>query len=855
MKFYFCETCGKRVTEQDVEAGRARNKKLNGVFCAGCAEGVMTMELQPVSEDEARRLLNKRNTPAAGAATARPPTSAAPTLKRDTSQTRIPAARTSGEAKHTQRSAHPAPAPAQGANTGMIVAGAAAALLLVAGLLVAFKSGGEGRAPEPRTAQGSPERAVPPAPPALPATVPAPEVKTPEAEAAPVPDPAPKAAKTDVPAQQAPQEEPPKEPAPAQPDTPAPKVETGEAAPKPDPAAPVAAPAPPVPPKPVFDFKAALEIAASGRPWKGLDEELRARLDEAEPAERARIQALLEQGALAERVPQAAEAYLRAQAGKRVALNMASGVRRLVTFSVEGDTVRADLGDGMKPLDLGAFAPFQVLEFAKAHLGDGEDAQRAHAAWQAFHGDAAALDKALPKLPEAAQALLKQVLEARQAREAGTQSKELAARFLQLKADGKAAEALAAGKALLLKYPGAPAVKELEPDLETQLAELEAQSSDLYNVFLCDAKRLPDGRVSLEYDFAKPQHVADLVNRGLAPRFLEVDGEITLGNDSRWDRIVQVGDAYGTHYRNGRASVNLNGKQTMKELKSYNPNHGYYEGPVGGVHRYRFKAGPQGFSFQVDDDEAIVQAGPWKGGVIRWPGHYVTLPSKLSLTGRLDPRWVAEMAEAAKERTAFLSGAWVNLKPSARAVPLEVAEFWFNSYTHGSDKEKRSVLGWHECGAAWRVEGQEWVSPPADLRPKFHARFWPMALAGPNAELSFEARCDKGFVEIEAPGAFNYMDAISVCIFPDKVAVQKTHTFDGEPGTHNPGSIKTASKSPKPGQWQRYQLIAEKGKLRVLVEGAQALEYDYKAGPGTWAFWSYPGCEYRLRNVKVRKTE
>jgi len=59
MKFYFCETCGKRVTEADVEAGQARDKKLKGVCCAQCAVGVMTMETLPVSEDEARKILGK----------------------------------------------------------------------------------------------------------------------------------------------------------------------------------------------------------------------------------------------------------------------------------------------------------------------------------------------------------------------------------------------------------------------------------------------------------------------------------------------------------------------------------------------------------------------------------------------------------------------------------------------------------------------------------------------------------------------------------------------------------------------------------------------------------------------------
>ncbi|MCZ7649478.1 MAG: hypothetical protein M5U26_30175 [Planctomycetota bacterium] len=67
MKFYFCETCGKRLTEEDVEAGKARDKKLRGVFCANCAAGILTMETLPLSEAEAQRVLNDQpgETPAA----------------------------------------------------------------------------------------------------------------------------------------------------------------------------------------------------------------------------------------------------------------------------------------------------------------------------------------------------------------------------------------------------------------------------------------------------------------------------------------------------------------------------------------------------------------------------------------------------------------------------------------------------------------------------------------------------------------------------------------------------------------------------------------------------------------------
>jgi uncharacterized CHY-type Zn-finger protein len=47
MKFYFCEACGKRLTEHDIEQGAARDKQLKGVFCTECAVGVTIMETLP----------------------------------------------------------------------------------------------------------------------------------------------------------------------------------------------------------------------------------------------------------------------------------------------------------------------------------------------------------------------------------------------------------------------------------------------------------------------------------------------------------------------------------------------------------------------------------------------------------------------------------------------------------------------------------------------------------------------------------------------------------------------------------------------------------------------------------------
>src|SRR3990170_7253071 len=57
MKFFFCETCGKRITEQDIHAGGGKDKKLKGVFCAQCAVGVLTLETLPINEDQARKIL------------------------------------------------------------------------------------------------------------------------------------------------------------------------------------------------------------------------------------------------------------------------------------------------------------------------------------------------------------------------------------------------------------------------------------------------------------------------------------------------------------------------------------------------------------------------------------------------------------------------------------------------------------------------------------------------------------------------------------------------------------------------------------------------------------------------------
>src|SRR6185369_10385278 len=52
VKFYFCETCGKRITDRQILEGLGRDKKLKGVYCKDCAVGVMTMEFAALTDEK-----------------------------------------------------------------------------------------------------------------------------------------------------------------------------------------------------------------------------------------------------------------------------------------------------------------------------------------------------------------------------------------------------------------------------------------------------------------------------------------------------------------------------------------------------------------------------------------------------------------------------------------------------------------------------------------------------------------------------------------------------------------------------------------------------------------------------------
>lgn len=59
MKFYYCEVCGKRLTEHDIDGGVAKDKKLKGVYCRSCAVGVSTMDTLPLTDSQAQEMVER----------------------------------------------------------------------------------------------------------------------------------------------------------------------------------------------------------------------------------------------------------------------------------------------------------------------------------------------------------------------------------------------------------------------------------------------------------------------------------------------------------------------------------------------------------------------------------------------------------------------------------------------------------------------------------------------------------------------------------------------------------------------------------------------------------------------------
>lgn len=233
MKFYFCEGCGKRVTDQHVEDGLARDKKLKGVFCKDCAVGVMTVEFMALKDIPGHSPIP----PVQSAPQSSTPASA--TAGRKGSAINIPAVQRSHSnrlAQQTAKTTRPVAIP--------IIAGACLAVIGIVFFILASGKSAErtaaiAKADAPRTTVPEPDPTRPPsiapkevAQPELPAKIradetavppvlplappkPAPVVETPAEATPPPPAPAPSPALPAAPvAPSLPTSQPPVEPAP-----------------------------------------------------------------------------------------------------------------------------------------------------------------------------------------------------------------------------------------------------------------------------------------------------------------------------------------------------------------------------------------------------------------------------------------------------------------------------------------------------------------------------------------------------------------------------------------------------------------------------------------------------------------
>jgi hypothetical protein len=428
--------------------------------------------------------------------------------------------------------------------------------------------------------------------------------------------------------------------------------------------------------------------------------------------------------------------------------------------------------------------------------------------------------------------------------------------FRELVTQNNRSAALALGGTLQKKYAGSKALAALDPPLETQLSELKSGSTSLKNIFLCDAKRLADGRVELGFDLSNERHLLELVNRGLPAWFTEADVDITLENDGRWERHIFLGETQFLHHHDGSFSIlDDGGKRVSQKPRTPGKVDGSY-GPVGGKHHYRLRAAAAGLSFQLDDEPPLVVVKPWHGGRLRWPGHNQPLPHALKVTGRLDPLWLSEMSEVASDRAKFLAGGVVEIKPRLRNPPRSETEPWMNAWGYGQEKESRSLAGWYEVGAAWTAEGNEFVSPrPKDKRETWVSMARPAAQTERYAQWAFDARLDSGQLCLEiVSGDFLAQDFI--VLSATGVKIQRLETFNDKPGVHAEKEVRAqaALSGIKNGQWLSCQVLFEKTKLKVLINGVQVLEWAIPTKKETaMSFWVFPGSEVRLRNFKIHR--
>lgn len=830
MNFYFCEGCGKRITDADVGKGLARDKQLKGMYCATCAQGVNTMEMLPITGVEIRDDAPPKRASGSGAI----PTKGAKVVAASPSERHV--------------AAHPSP-PVQGrqSNTMMIGIVASSIVVLVIAILLVPSGTKQRPTPTPARVDEPPvtQAAIPivtltPAP-VLPAkNVPSEKEIPPEqvsSNAPPEPDlvfqstqpVAPALVSERKPEQPAPDRSN-HEPAGAMPPVPASK-----------------------PVQPAISYAKFEEIVLGSDRLDEIQTAAKAALELIEPADKTACTLLMDCVDQASSVDKAVQAGLAQKKGTRIVLNRADGTRKFTDID--------DDGHGGVNIHSEELAPVQLQEFTRDQV---KDADARIASFVALRGDPDLAKRLVAPLDSAQRGALEKIIEVRRTRVRELKAADEIKKFKELLAKNSNTQALTLGIQIQKNYAGSKTLAEMSPSLESQIAEIQSGTLELRNIFMCDAKRLADGRIELNFDLKNQRHLMEFSNRGLPAWFTEIEADISIENDARWIRYFRLGDSMLMQQKNLAQDIVHLGKKIHQDTPESSSKKDDYYGPGGGAHRYRFKAGTTGISFQVDNGTPQVASGPWTGGRLKWPGHYKMLPTAMKITGRFDPMWLAEMAEVAKDRAKFLTGSYVELKPIQRAVPRNEIEpemmCWMGSVDR--DKEIRGLAGWNEVGPSWTAEGAEFVSPkPKDKkRNAWTSAFWPQALVAPNAELAFEARIDAGQIDVllpceQPPGQMlAYRFAV---ISNDHVKVKDISVFDDITVRKEGTVFADFPNGAQSGKWCKYQILYAKGTVTILADGKQVLELAKCPVNVVWPmqFWANQGVDYRLKNVKIRKLE
>jgi serine/threonine protein kinase len=620
----------------------------------------------------------------------------------------------------------------------------------------------------------------------------------------------------------------------------------------------------PVEPKktaPALPYDKALELALSPESLAALAPRLQQAPAFDKPEDEERWKLLADLVSKAGAVEAAAVEYLSAQSGKEVTLTLPTGVKRVAKVnSISADSVEFE---GFGAQKIGDLTLGSLREFTHAKLGSDKPAEAQLAAYMLLRGDPAIAKNLFRVAAVDWRPGHDTITQVRQAAVREAQAASEVKKFTELLEQSKHAQARSLGAELLKKFSGTRAVSALTPSLEEQLAELDAEAAGLQGVFLCDFKRRPDGKVELTFDPNKKEHVNELVNRGLPAYFTDVEVDMELDSDGRWERVLHLGDTCFYQHLIGSQSIEHLGKKSTWTPAVLPKFTGEQMAP-NGHHRYRMKAGPSGASFQIDDQPEQTVPGAWPGGRLQWPGHNPNqiLPLKLQVVGKLDPQWLAEMAEVAKDRAKYLSGAWVDLKLKTKRNPRTEWSPNVEGYIYSRDKQTRTIAGWNEFGDAWTLQDNELISPRPQKKTGWESVLWPAALISHNAELEFEAKIDAGQLRVNLAGDYKglYYDARDhIILEPAKVRVAQSTTFFSslptEP-TKEEKVINQAELPPKAGQWRRYHVILDKGAVHLAIDGSPVLDAKVAHGGNRcMSFYVFPGSEVRLRNIRIHKME